>query len=90
MGDDNMKLNWVQVDKDSHRYEATTPRFRFTMVAPPKAKPGLMVQHATSERTDKPIDQRTCQSKWHAQKIAQRFEDKSMSRRLRLPLLVQD
>ena len=48
--EDNMKLNWVQTDKDSHRYEAVTPRFRFTMVAPPRAKSGLMVQHATAER----------------------------------------
>lgn len=82
-----MKLNWIK--KDDHRYEAETPRYRFTMVSHPKAKAGLMVQHATSERTDKPIDQRTCHSKWHAQKIAQRFEDKQMARRLRLHQFVQ-
>lgn len=84
-----MKLNWVPVDKDSHRYEAATPRFRFTMVAPPRTKPGLMVQHATDERTDKPIDQRTCRTRRHAEIMAQRFEDKSMARRLRLSILVQ-
>lgn len=78
-----MKLNWVQVDKDSHRYEATTPRFRFTMVSPPRVKPGLMVQHATADRTDKPLDQRTCRSRRHAEIMAQRFEDKQIARRLR-------
>lgn len=81
--EDDMKLNWVQTDKDSHRYEAVTPRFRFTMVAPPRAKPGLMVQHATAERTDKPLDQRSCRTRRHAEIMAQRFEDKMIARRLR-------
>lgn len=78
-----MKLSWTKIDGDGHRYVAETPRYRFVMVAPPKAKPGLMVHHAEAKKTDKPIDERTCHSKWHAQKIAQRFEDKVMSRRLR-------
>ena len=81
--EDDMKLNWIQTDKDSHRYAAVTPGFRFTIVAPRRAKPGLMVQHATSERTEKPIDQRTCRTRRHAEIMAQRFEDKSMARRLR-------
>lgn len=78
-----MKLHWTKVDDDRHRYEAETPRYLFIMVAPPKGKPGLLVRHADAKSTDKPIDERTCQSRWHAQKIAQRFEDKGMARRLR-------
>lgn len=78
-----MKLNWIKVGDSGNRYIAETARYRFVMVAPPKTKPGLMVQHADAKNTDKPIDERTCHSRWHAEKIAQRFEDKQMARRLR-------
>lgn len=83
MGDDSMKLHWVKIDNDRHRYVAETPRYFFIMVAPPKGKPGLLVRHADAKNTDKPIDQRTCRSRRHAEIMAQRFEDKQMARRLR-------
>lgn len=78
-----MKLHWIQVDKARHRYTAETPRFLFTMVAPPRARPGLMVHHADADTTEKPIDQRTCRSRRNAERIAQRFEDNMTARRLR-------
>lgn len=78
-----MKLHWVKIDDNGHRYVAETPRYRFVMVAPPKAKPGLIVQHASDDLITKPIDQRTCRSRRHAEIMAQRFEDKQMARRLR-------
>lgn len=78
-----MKLKWVKVDNDRHRYVAETPRFMYIMVAPPGVKPGLMVQHAEAKNTDKPIDQRECRSRYHAERMAQRFEDKQLARRLR-------
>ena len=84
-----MKLNWTKFDNERHRYIAETPRYLFIMVAPPGVKPGLMVQHAEAKKTDKPIDQRTCRSRRHAEIMAQRFEDKITARRLRLPILVQ-
>lgn len=83
MGDDNMKLQWVKIDNTRHRYVAETPRYFYIMVAPPGAKPGLMVRHADAKNTDKPIDERTCRSRRHAEIMAQRFEDKRMARRLR-------
>lgn len=83
MGDDNMKLQWVKIDNTRHRYVAETPRYFYIMVAPPGAKPGLMVRHADAKNTDKPIDERTCRSRRHAEIMAQRFEDKQMARRLR-------
>lgn len=78
-----MKLNWTRVDKDRHRYVAETPRFLFTMVAPPRARPGLMVHRADADTSEKPIDQRTCRTRRSAERIAQRFEDAPAARRLR-------
>lgn len=78
-----MKLNWIKIDNTRHRYVAESPRFLYVMVAPPGVKPGLMVQHADAKKTDKPIDQRTCRSRRHAEIMAQRFESNPNPRRLR-------
>lgn len=78
-----MKLKWVKIDNNRHRYVAETPQYFYIMVAPPGEKPGLMVRYAEAKNTDKPIDQRTCRSRYHAERMAQRFEDKMIARRLR-------
>lgn len=84
MGDDNMKLHWEKDDRTCvNRYIAETAQYRFVMIAPRGKKPELWVQRAGDEWGTKPIDQRTCRSRRHAEIIAQRFEDKQMARRLR-------
>lgn len=78
-----MKLDWEKDDKGLNRHVAETAQFRFVMIAPPHRKPQLWVQHATDDWGTKPIDQRACLSRRHAERIAQRFEDNGKSRRLR-------
>jgi hypothetical protein len=78
-----MRLDWEKDDKGLHRYIAETAAYRFVMIAPPHRKPQLWVQRFSDDWGTKPIDQRSCLTRKHAERIAQRFEDSGKSRRLR-------
>jgi hypothetical protein len=79
-----MRLKWIKDPGSLHTMRAETVRYRFILVAPPRATATLWVQHAATEWATAPIDQRTCRTKHGAERIAQRFEDKAFTpRRLR-------
>jgi hypothetical protein len=79
-----MRLKWIKDRESLHTLRAETVRYRFILVAPPRANPTLWVQHAAAAWATEPIDQRTCRTKRGAERIAQRFEDKAFTpRRLR-------
>lgn len=78
-----MKLHWVKDPKSPNRYTSESVRYRFVMIAPPRGKVQLWVQHSDDDWATKPIDQRPCTNKRAAERIAQRFEDSKYGRRLR-------
>lgn len=78
-----MKLDWQRDPNSPHRYVAETVRFRFVMIAPLRRKVELWVQLSIDEWNTKPIDRRTCRSRKSAERMAQRFENNLLARRLR-------
>lgn len=78
-----MQLQWQRDPNADHRFVAETVRFRFVMLRVPRTKPQLWVQHAMDEWATKPIDQRVCRNRRHAERLAQRFENQVFARRLR-------
>ena len=78
-----MRLAWQKDPGGMHRWIAETVRFRFVMIAPSHGKSHLWVQHRADDWDTKPIDQRPCTSRRHAQRLAQRFEDNAHPRLLR-------
>lgn len=78
-----MRLKWTKEADSLHTYMAESPRYRFVMVAPPKGRVQLWVQHAADEWRTNPIDQRTYFSRRTAERRAQQFNDKRrLTRRL--------
>jgi len=78
-----MRLAWQKDASGTHRFIAESVRFRFVLIDPPRGKTHLWVQHVADDWNTKPIDQRPCTSRRHAQRLAQRFEDSAHPRRLR-------
>lgn len=78
-----MRLRWQKDPEYLHRFIAESVRYRFIMIAPPRERPHLWVQHAGETWGTKPIDERECRSKRSAEIMAQRFENATNARRLR-------
>lgn len=78
-----MKLEWQKDPNSTDRYMAESIRYRFIMIATPRGKAHLWVQHVGDKWGTKPIDERPCRSGRHAEVIAQRFENARQARRLR-------
>lgn len=78
-----MKLRWEKDPERKYGYTAETIRYRFIMIVEPRERTALWVQHVRDDWATKPIDQRECRSRYAAERMAQRFEDKPYARRLR-------
>ena len=77
-----MKLKWIKVEKGMNIYAAETARYRFIMVAPPRAQAALTVYHLEAAPDDEPIAERMCRTRRGAERYAQRFANKLNAKRL--------
>jgi hypothetical protein len=80
-----VKLSWVKDEQSEYLYRAESFEYRYSMIHPRKGRVYLQVTHRDQhDARGKPIDERYCASRRHAERMAQRFEDsRGKARRLR-------
>lgn len=77
-----MKLQWIKSPDSLNTYRAETVRYRYVLVAPPRANSALWVQSVTSDWGTDPIAERSCRTRRRAERMAQRFENRQNSKQL--------
>ena len=71
-----MRLKWIKQPDSMNTFRAESARYRFILVAPPRARASLWVQPVSAEWGTDPIDQRLCRTRRGVERIAQRFENR--------------